>query len=135
MSIDGMSVLNAATSMSVTGGTATTFEVDGTPVATGVRVSDTVETDLRLKKHFTFKRNAAKLQSNGTFSKEKRSVVLTIPAELADGSISYQVARVEFEYHPEFSAVAADLLNLRLLAAQAITDAELDNFYQHGSTR
>lgn len=135
MALDGITLLNAPTSASWTGGTAITFQSDGTPVATGIHVSDTTETDYRLKKHATFKNRNAKLQSDGSFSKTRKDVVLTIPFELADGSMSYQVARVSLEFHPEFSAVAGNLGNLRHYAAQCLLDSETDNYYNYGSVK
>jgi hypothetical protein len=133
MALSGISLLDGVTSNSFTGGTALVFEKDGTPVATGVHVSDTTETDLRLKKHITFKNVNTKLQSDGSFSKSRRSMVLTIPFELADGSISYQVFRGEIEFHPEFAAVAGNLDNLRYFGAQVLTDSETDTYFDHGS--
>jgi hypothetical protein len=135
MSINGITLLNEATAVSLTGGTGIVFEDDSTPVATGIRVSDTDETDLRLKKHVTFKNRNAQMQGDGSFSKARKDVILTVPFELADGSISYQVFRGQCELHPEFVAVAANLANFRYLAVQTISDSELDKFYAHGSTR
>ena len=134
MSLNGISLLDGVTSYTPTGGTALVFEDDGTPVATGIHVSDTTETDLRLKKHITFKNVNPKQQSDGKFSKARRSSILTIPFELADGSVSYQVVRQEVEFHPEYAAVAGNLTNARLLGAQMLIDAETDTFYDHGST-
>jgi hypothetical protein len=133
MALKGISLLNAPTSASWTGGTATVFNEDGTPVATGVRVSDSVETDLRLKKHITFKNRNAQLQSDGTFSKARKDIVVTIPFELADGTISYQVVRLSVEFHPEYSATAGNLDNLRHFGAQVLLDAETDDYFDHGS--
>lgn len=133
--LNGITLMNGATGVSVTAGTSLVFEDDGTPVNAGIRVSDQSELDLRLKKHLTFKNFNSQMQSNGTFSKARKFIILTIPFELADGSISYQVIRTEAELHPEFVAVAANLLNFRLLGAQVLTDAEADSFWAHGSTR
>jgi len=135
MSIDGISILDKPTSVTWTGGTATTFESDGTPVATGIRVSDTVETDLRLKKHITYKNVGAKIQSDGSFSKARKFIIVTIPFELADGSISYQVVRTECEFHPEFAAIAGNLDNLRHYGAQSVLDSEVDTYFDHGSVK
>lgn len=135
MSINGISILDSPTSVAWTGGVATSFEDDGTPVATGIRVSDTSETDLRLKQHMTFKNVNAKLQSDGSFSKARKYINVTIPFELADGSISYQALRIEAEFHPEFAAVAGNLKNLRHRGGQACLDSETDTYWDHGSTR
>lgn len=134
MSLSGISLLDAPTSVAWTGGTATVFEKDGTPVATGLRVTETTETDPRLQMHVTFKSQPHQMQSDGTFSKSKRRFVVTIPFELADGTIDYQTFRGELFAHPEFMAVAGNLDNLRHLAGQCILDAETDNYYDYGST-
>jgi hypothetical protein len=135
MSLNGISLLDAATACAASGGSALVFEDDGTPVATGVHVSDTTETDLRLKKHITFKNRNAQLQSDGSFSKTRKDTVLTIPFELADGSISYQVVRTQTEAHPQFAAVAGNMDNLRFMGAQVLVDSETDSYYDHGSTK
>jgi hypothetical protein len=135
MSLDGISLLEAPTSVAWTAGTATVFEHDGTPVATGIRVADLTETDLRLQKHCVFKNKNTQMQSDGSFSKIRKNISFTIPFELADGSISYQVFRGEFELHPEFVAVAGNVSNLRNYAGQIILDSETDNYYNHNSVK
>jgi len=135
MSIDGISLLEAPTGVTWTAGTATVFEHDGTPVATGIRVADVSETDLRLQKHAVFKNRNTSLQADGSFSKTRKNMSITIPFECADGSISYQVVRCEVETHPEFSAVAGNMTLLRYFGAQLFTDPELDNYYDHNSVK
>lgn len=134
MPINGMIILDSPTP-SFTGGTGVTYEDDGTPVATGIHISDTTETDQRLKKHITFKNKNGALQNNGTFSKFVRKAVGTIPFVLADGTISYQVVRIELEAHPEYASDPSRLANLRCFGGQLILDGDTDKFYQHGSTR
>lgn len=132
--LDGISLLDAPTSVAWTGGTATVFEKDGTQVATGLRVSETTETDPRLQMHVTFKSQPHQKQNDGSFSKERRRFVLTIPHELADGTIEYATFKGELAAHPEYMATAGNLDNLRHLAGQCILDAEADNYYDFGST-
>lgn len=131
MSIDGISLLMDPTSVAWTGGTATSFETDGTPVTNGIHVADMSESDFRVRTHVTYKNRNPVRQADGTFSKGKKDIILTIPFELASGDISYQVVRIGFEIHPEFTG----LDNLRHLAGQAVLDAEVDNFFVYGSVK
>lgn len=133
MPINGMSVLNTPSSVAWTGGTATVFVDDGTPVATGIHVADQSSTDFRTRKHLTYKNRNPVKQPDGSYSKGRKSINVTVPIALADGSYSYQVARIEFEIHPELDA--AGVSNLRHLAGQAILDSEVDNFFTFGSVK
>lgn len=132
MAINGMQLLMNPTSVAWTGGTATSFETDGTPVATGIHVADMSEADFRLRTHITFKNRNPVLQPDGSWSKGKKDVILTIPREQTDGTIVFDVARVSLEINASTST--ADASNLRHLIAQAILDSELDAYYIYGST-
>jgi len=129
--INGISLLNDSTGLVPSGGVATPYDSDGADIPNGIHVVDnTTETNFLLRNHITFKNRAHSQQPNGGFSKGIRSFVLTMPILLADGTISYQVSRVSTEIHPEM--VAAQILEHRLLTAQCIIDAELDDFYAYG---
>lgn len=131
--LDGISLLNSPTSVAWTGGTATVFETDGTPVRNGIHVADVAEANFLIRKHITFKNRNPVRQGNGTYSKGYRDTIVTIPIVLADGTVSYQVGRAYFEIHPE--ATAATQLNLRHLVGQTVLDSEVTNFYVSGSTK
>lgn len=133
MPLDGMSILDQPSGHSLTDGTPLAFERSGQTIANGVRVSDTTETDWRLKKIATFKSVDTNLQSDGSYSKARRSVTVKVPFILADGTTSSQLVRVEAEIHPEFAAVAGNLSNLRYLGAQVLIDSDTDSFYNNGT--
>jgi len=133
MSIDGITLLNGATGVTVTGGTAAVFTPDGLEVKNGIHVIDTSVADKTVRPHATFKSKGFAAQPDGTYSKGTRSVNYTLPKSLASSKISYQVFRGTFEIHPEMSD--AEILQIRLMACQLIMDAELDNFYNNGSVK
>lgn len=134
MPLNGISLLDAPTSVAWTGGTATVYDKDGTVVSNGLRVSDSSESDPRVRGHITFKGNPHRQLSDGSFNKAKRDIIITVPFALADGSYSYQVVRISMETHPEFEAASGVMDNLRHLAGQCILDAETDDFFDYGST-
>jgi hypothetical protein len=133
MSLDGISIMNDATGLSVTGGSAATFSSDGLEVKNGIHVSDDTETDLTIVPHATFKNKPHALQSDGTWSKGRRDINLTQPLLLASDKISYQVARVQMELHPEWSE--AEVKEFRYRLAQFIIDSETDAFWYKGTVK
>jgi hypothetical protein len=133
MSINGISLQKASTGITVVGGTATVFDDDGLEVKNGIHVVDTTETDYISRIHATFKNRSPSLQADGTFTKGRRDINLTIPLTLASGAISYPVYRGSFEIHPEMTT--AQIAEIRRLAVQTIADTELDNYYNIGSVK
>lgn len=131
MPINGMQLLKNATGITVTGGTATTYQDDGLDVKNGLHVVDTTETNFLLRPHGTFKNKAASQLATGKFTKGVRSFNFTIPYAEVDGTISYPVFRATMDLPPTMSV--AQILQLRLMAAQTIMDAELDNYYLYGT--
>lgn len=132
MPIDGMSILFEPTSASWTGGTPTSYETDGSEVNGGVVVADTSEVDFRLRTTFTAKNRKPIRQSDGSYSKGRRYQNIVVPFTLADGTISLQKVRVEYELHPEAVADATFLSNIRHMTAQVQIDSDLDKFFQFG---
>jgi hypothetical protein len=120
-----------ATGGTTTGGTSFTLNECGTEVKNGLYVADTNEADFKVRTNITFRNRNPQLQSDGTYSKAKRSVQIVTPIELADGTISFCLSRIEFELHPEMSA--AQITNLVMLAAQIATDSDVANFRNLGS--
>lgn len=133
--LDGMVILNAPTSVSWTGGTAVTFESDGSSVANGTHIVDTSATDWRTQSHITYKSRRPVVQGDGSFSKARREGVFTLPFILADGTVSYQVVRISIEAHPEFAAIAGNISRLRHFGGQMFLDSETDDFFNVGSTK
>lgn len=135
MSLDGMSILKDPTSASWTGGTPVTFENDGSDVNGGITVCDTSQPDFRLRETLTAKSRKPVRQSDGSYSKGRRFLSHTVPFTLADGTISLQKVRIEYELHPEAVADATFLHDLRHKQAQLQVDADLDKFFQLGVTK
>lgn len=134
MSIDGISLLEDTTGITPVGGTAVVFEDDSTDVSNGIHVAEnTGGVDYSDRRHATLKSRNPARQPDGTFSKAKRDVVFTIPFTNAAGNVEYAVARLSFELPEEYSV--AEVTEIRRMAVQWISDAELDNFYEMGSRK
>lgn len=131
MSINGVSLLKAATGIVVNGGTATVFTDDGLEVKNGIHVIDAANPSFQTRIHGTFKNKSPQIQPDGTYSKGSRDLNFTTPILLASGRISFQVFRGSFEIHPEMTV--AQILEMRLMACQCIMDAEFDAYYNAGS--
>jgi hypothetical protein len=131
-----MGILNAvvktgSTGATIVGGVDQTFTPDGQTVANGVHIADTVQTDFRIRDNVTLKSKVPSLLPDGTYSKAKRSAVLVLPRLLADGKTVFNLCRIEVECHPEMAAAVE--LDLRMKAAQLITDADFTAFWVSGS--
>lgn len=132
MSITSASLPLGAT-FAPTGGVATVFTPSALPVVSGVQVVAATDTDAVTRRNITVKaRNATLNGSTGKFSgKDKRSSVFCIPEVLPDGTISFDLIRVEMEVHPQSPAtkVAALLSG----GACMISDADFTNLWTLGS--
>lgn len=131
--INGITIKTGASGMTVTGGSDRVYADDGLRVTSGLHVTDQSAADLTLSTHATFKNKPHALQSSGKFSKGIRTFNFTLPIILADGSISYQTFEGEFGLHPAITV--AQLLEMRMVAAQLIIDSELDAYYRYGTTK
>lgn len=131
--INGISLMKGATGITVTAGTAAVFTDDGLDVKNGIHVVDSTATNFVTRAHATFKNKPAALQPDGTWSKGKRDFNITTPIVLASGKTSFPVFRGNMELHPEMSP--AQILELKMLACQAIMDSELNEFYSYGSVK
>jgi hypothetical protein len=101
---------------STTGGSAQTFSRTNLSVNNGYEYADVSEADFFARQKVIISARQPSEQSDGSWSKQKASLRFVLPITLADGSVAYNVARVEVEYHPEASA--ANLAELREMAAQ-----------------
>jgi hypothetical protein len=119
-----------ATGGTTTGGTDITFNTDGVDVKNGIHVGD-MATSFATRTNITFKTRNPSLQSDGSYTKAKRTMSLSIPKTLADSSTSFQVVRIEAELHPE--CTTAEVTNIRMLAAQLLTDSDTLEFFNNGS--
>lgn len=117
-----------------TGGVATTLTPDGTTVPNGIRVVVATDTTAATRRNATLKARSAVINSaTGKFSgKDKRAAVFCIPEILADGSITFDLVRVEIECHPQ--SASTKLAALKSAGLCMLADADFDNFWQLGST-
>jgi len=131
MPISGLVLKQNATGCTVTAGTDITFTNDGVEVKGGKHVADVAEANFVIRKSITVRNRNPTLKSDGTYTKAKRILTLVHPKVLANQSIAFNVARIEFEMHPEMTT--AEVKNLRFVAAQLCFDPDLSNFLTVGS--
>lgn len=125
--------ISAGGTNSVAGGTPTTYTADGKSVNGGIHVSDGSQPDFRVRPNITFQNREPKYNSaTMRFSKDKKKVTLVRPIILADGSVEYNLLRLEREVHPATTAAAA--LELNIQGAQLLFDSETAAFWSAGST-
>jgi len=133
MGLKSMSIVENATAQAApTGGAAITLTECGVDVKNGVYVADASNTDFITRINATFRNRQPSLQSDGTYTKAKRSSQIVVPKVLADGSTVFNLARIELEMHPEMTS--AEVLNLKFLASQLLTDPDVVDFIASGST-
>lgn len=130
MPISGLTLMKDATGGTTTAGTAITLQDDGVEVKNGRHVGDMGD-DFITRTNLTFRTRNPQRNADGTYTKAKRWGTIVVPKVLADGSISYDLVRIEMEVHPE--TTAAEQVNLEMLAAQFFTDADLASFRRNGS--
>jgi len=125
-----ITLLDGGTS-STAGGAAQAFSRTSTPVNNGYEYADVSEADFFARQKVILTSRMPSLQSDGTWSKQKTSCRFVSPITRADGSIGYNVTRMETELDPESSA--ADLTEHREFGAQLALDSELDSLYTAGT--
>lgn len=136
MSLANASVLTGAT-VSATGGSAVNYTPDGRSIPNGLHLIDASNTDFVTRAQLTAKTKDPVLSpipgGNGAlgYGKDKRSVVLVEPFKAANGTIHFNLIRIEREVHPETTAAAA--LDLNKKGAQIATDSDFTSFWATGS--
>jgi hypothetical protein len=116
---------------STAGGAAQSFDRTSTPVNNGYEYADVSEADHLARQKVVLTARNPSLQGDGSWTKHKAKVQYVLPITLADGTISYCVARSEIEYHPEASS--ANVAELREMGAQAMISSEFDDLYVAGT--
>lgn len=129
MGLQNATILTGAT-VSVSGGTVQTFTPDGVFIQNGVHLADAAEASYAIRQSLTLKTRNPQL-SGSVYGKGKRWATLTVPKVLADGTISFNVVRIEVEVHPEMSS--ADQTDMLKKAAQLFVDADFTSFWATGS--
>jgi len=128
--IKTMTIKSGAT-MAPTGGTDLVFASDGITVANGCSLTVPAVASLALRPKATVKYRPSVISSDGSFTKDKKSVSYAVPFTTSKGTISFRNIRVEREIHPEDTA--ANALDLNVIMAQILTDSEAANFWAAGS--
>lgn len=123
--------LSDGATTSTTGGSTQTFSRTPTPVNNGYEYADVSETDHLARQKVVLTARGPALQSDGSWSKHKAKGQFVLPISLADGSVSYGIARFEVEYHPEASA--ANVAELREMGAQIAISSAYDDLYVAGT--
>lgn len=131
MGLKSMSLL-ASASVSASGGTALVFADDGVTIQNGLHLIVPADTDYQTRRQVTAKYRQPTLDpKTATYSKDKKSISLSLPMVLTDGRVVFNTIRLEREVHPSLSA--ANALELNNLGAQLLVDADVTAFWATGS--
>lgn len=131
MGLKNMSLTSAGT-ITVSGGSALAFADDGVAIANGVHLVVPGDTDYQTRRQVTAKYRPPTLDpKTNSYGKDKKSISLTLPQVLSNGSVVFNVIRIEREVHP--SLATASVTELNKLAAQLLIDTDTDAFWATGS--
>lgn len=131
MPINGGSIADSATSLSVTGGTAQAFTPDGQEVTNGVHVAAAAVADFRVRPHMTFKNKNPQRKADNSFTLGTRTRIVTEPyLDSTTGVVHYVTWTLEERYSPVIPA--ATLKSARYKAAQTLFDSDYENFNTAG---
>jgi hypothetical protein len=125
-----ISLLDGGTT-ATTGGTSQAFTRTATAVKNGYEYADGSEAAFLSRQKVILKARMPSLQSTGEWSKQKIHASFVFPFDLASGDVSFSVARVEIECHPE--ATSAHLAELREMVGQLAIQSGLDDLYTAGT--
>lgn len=132
MPVNGMTLAVGATSAAVTGGTSKTFSSDGMQVTNGIHLIDTASTDFRTTLQITLRNKAAASLGNGQYGKYTREGNIYYPVyDAATDQLYPNVGYFKLAIHPFMTA--ATKLDIALLTAQMLFDADLASFRDTGS--
>lgn len=131
MAINGLSILTGATSLSVTGGTAQAFTLDGQSVTNGIHVAATAVADFRIRPHISFQNRNPVRRGDGSYTQGTRVVKLTVPYLDANGIVHYDTYIVERRYSPVIPD--ANLKSARYMCAQLLFDVDVEDFNNVGA--
>lgn len=131
MPVNGLTIMEGAT-CSTTGGTTKTFSANSATVKGGVQVVDTSVTDARIRPAITATAKPAVYDAKaGSWTYERREIVLVRPKLLADGKVAFNSVRIIAGFHPE--TTAAEIAELFNQSAQLQFDADLTNYRAIGT--
>lgn len=130
MSAQSVTVKDAITSFSITGGTDQVFTPDGEKVDNGVHLIAAAVTDFYARPTITLRTRSAKV-SAGAIVKAKRWYNVSQPRLDADGVLYYDVFRCEVETHP--ATAVADAQSFHNKCAHLMFTGDLTAFRSSGS--
>lgn len=131
MPLNGASIANSPT-ISISGGTAVTLTSNGMTVKNGIQLIDAAVTDFRVRPVLTVQSTPPALdKATGKWSKGKKSISITAPKILADGTQEFPNITVAMKDHPENTP--AEQQKLREWAIQALQNADFSKFWSAGS--
>lgn len=131
MGLKTMSLL-AGSTVSATGGTAQVFADDGITIQNGLHLIVPADADYQTRRSATVKYRPPTVDpKTSSYSKDKKSISYTLPLVLTNGTVVFNVIRIEREVHPSLPAASAAELNA--IGAQLLSDADLTAFWATGS--
>lgn len=134
MTIENASLNVGATSVSPTGGTATSFTVQGSDSTSAKMFLDGAASFAATTRVQLFTRDPKVNASAPDGYTQKRSTYrLLRPKALASGSITVNSGTIDLGVSVE--STDAEILDLQLSLAQALADAALAEFWQNQSTK
>lgn len=131
MTIKSSSILSGATSVSATGGSATTMIDKGTNGLTTVIMDDGAEFALQTKLEFSIQDPVVSSAAPNGFTQARSKCRLLKPLLLDNGNYTTNTGLVQFSWDPE--TTDAERKEIRYLVAQAIVDSDFDEFYNNQS--
>lgn len=131
MPLNGAIVKKDATGITVVAGTDQTFTNDGAEIVNGAHFVDVGVADFRIRRGLTCKVKQPTYSPTSGYSKDRKSITLTCPKILADGTTVFNLIRIEREVHPE--STAAEAVDINRVAAQLLSGSDYASFWSVGS--
>lgn len=131
MPINGCSIADIATSLSVVGGSAQVFTPDGVTVNNGVHVAANAVQDFRVRPHATFVNKVPQRKADGSWTMGTRTIKSTEPwLDTTTGIVHYVSCDTTIRFSPVIPA--ATFKNARYKHLQFLFDSETENFNANG---
>lgn len=130
MGLQSIGLLSGAT-LAASGGTAFTLTPMASP-SEGFRVADASVADFRLRPTAYFKSSTPVQNRDGSFSKDRRNVVFTVPLYDSVSEV-YENGVIRIERVLPAFATPTNALHLNQVAAQLLFDADTATFWSTGS--
>lgn len=131
MSLTNCSILTGCT-IAASGGTARPLSISGESIPNGIKLRDLAVTDLRVQPTLTLTTTMPTVDSTGKVTgRFKSKAVYVEPFLQADGTISFDVIRIERSVSAERPAASVAAMNVT--GAQIFSDADFTGFWASGS--